>query len=82
MDSVTNGKDEKRKGPDEERAMLEFLQADWFWIVLILFFIGIHSFGGGCCGGEHQSRKKRGSDEAGGVSNFQRAACWVVNAKN
>jgi len=38
--------------------MMEFFQANWFWILLILVFIGMHSFGGGCCGGGHQSRKK------------------------
>ena len=39
--------------------MIEFLQTNWFWIALILLFVGMHSFGGGCCGGGHQSRKKK-----------------------
>ena len=30
--------------------MAEFLQNNWFWIVLVLLFVGMHSFGGGCCG--------------------------------
>ncbi len=38
---------------------MEFLLNNWFWILLIVAFIGMHSFGGGCCGSGHQSRKKK-----------------------
>lgn len=41
--------------------MAEFLQNNWFWIVLAVLFIGMHSFGGGCCGvGRHAKGKKDG----------------------
>ena len=42
--------------------MMEFLQTNWFWIALIIVFIGMHSFGGGCCGGR---RNERGKEEPG-----------------
>jgi len=38
--------------------MAEFLANNWFWVVLVLLFVGMHSFGGGCCGGGHRQRKK------------------------
>ena len=42
--------------------MFEFLQNNWFWIVLIALFVGMHSFGGGCCGPKGDRRKE---NEAG-----------------
>jgi len=50
--------------------MGEFLQNNWFWIAVFVFFILMHSSGMGCGGhGGHQhgggdERKKR--DEGGG----------------
>ena len=45
--------------------MMEFLQVNWFWIVLIIVFIGMHSFGGGCCGtGQRAGRKKEPGEKA------------------
>lgn len=38
--------------------MAEFLQDNWFWILLVVAFIGMHSFGGGCCGGGRHRREK------------------------
>ena len=33
---------------------MEFLQENWFWIVVAVFFIWMHSSGMGCCGhGSH-----------------------------
>jgi len=47
--------------------MAEFLANNWFWVVLVLLFVGMHSFGGGCCGvGRHAKRKKDGGDETDG----------------
>ncbi|MFQ5683317.1 MAG: DUF2933 domain-containing protein [Candidatus Binatia bacterium] len=37
--------------------MAEFLQNNWFWILLVLVFVGMHSFGGGCCGMGHRREK-------------------------
>ncbi len=38
--------------------MAEFLQNNWLWIVLVLVFVGMHTFGGGCCGvGRHRRGK-------------------------
>ena len=52
--------------------MIEFLQANWFWIGLIIAFVGMHSFGGGCCGaGQRAGRKKEAgktAEEAEGKS--------------
>lgn len=39
--------------------MMEFLQANWFWILLVVVFIGMHSFGGGCCGTGQRTRRKK-----------------------
>ena len=41
--------------------MAEFLQNNWFWIVLVLLFVGMHSFGGGCCGKGRHSGEKGGT---------------------
>lgn len=41
--------------------MTEFLQSNWFWILLVLF-IGMHLFGRSC-GMGRQERPKRDSDE-------------------
>ncbi|MBI2349538.1 MAG: DUF2933 domain-containing protein [Deltaproteobacteria bacterium] len=38
--------------------MPEFLANNWFWVVLVLLFVGMHSFGGGCCGVGPRQRKK------------------------
>lgn len=40
--------------------MTEFLQNNWFWLVLALF-IGMHFFGGGC--GMGHRRTKADSDQ-------------------
>ena len=29
---------------------MDFLQNNWFWIVLVVFFIWMTASGGGCCG--------------------------------
>ena len=39
--------------------MVEFLQNNWFWIALIIVFVGMHSFGGGCGGGGRKERRKK-----------------------
>jgi hypothetical protein len=41
--------------------MSEFLQTNWFWIVLIGLFIWMHSSGMGCGGHDHggDDEKKR-----------------------
>ncbi len=45
--------------------MAEFLQNNWFWIFLVLVFVGMHSFGGGCCGvGRHRPEKGGSGKEA------------------
>lgn len=45
--------------------MVEFIQNNWFWIVLVFLFLGMHSFGGGCCGmGQHAKRTKGTEKEA------------------
>lgn len=41
--------------------MAEFLQSNWLWILVVLF-IGMHLFGGGC-GMGRRHRPKTGSDE-------------------
>ncbi len=38
--------------------MAEFIQSNWFWILLVLAFVGMHAFGVGCCGGQRHSRRK------------------------
>ena len=44
--------------------MVEFLANNWFWMVLILLFVGMHSFGGGCCGAGRRREKGDVKDEA------------------
>ena len=45
--------------------MGEFLQSNWFWILLIVFFIWMHASGMGCGGhGGGDGKKKR--EEGGG----------------
>jgi hypothetical protein len=52
--------------------MGEFLQSNWLWILLIIGFVGMHSFGGGCCGIGRQRRRdsgpENGSKEEAGKS--------------
>lgn len=48
--------------------MGEFLQNNWFWIVVVLLFIGMHASGMGCCGqgrhaGRGDPRSKRDDDQ-------------------
>lgn len=43
--------------------MAEFLQSNWFWILLIFAFIGMHSLGGGCCVGKRDHRKDGSGEE-------------------
>lgn len=50
--------------------MGEFLQNNWFWIVVLVFFIWMHSSGMGCGGhGGHGSHgngdKKKGEEDKG-----------------
>lgn len=42
--------------------MGEFLQNNWFWIVVFVFFIWMHSSGMGC-GGHGGGRRHGGGDE-------------------
>ena len=44
--------------------MIEFLANNWFWMVLVLLFVGMHSFGGGCCGVGRRREKGDVKDEA------------------
>jgi len=51
----------------EKTKVTEFLQNYWFWIVswiLLLFFAGMHAFGGGCGMGHGEPRKKSSSDDS------------------
>ena len=41
--------------------MTDFLQNNWPWILLVLF-VGMHFFGGGC-GMGHRDKPKGGSDD-------------------
>ncbi len=43
--------------------MVEFIGNNWFWILLVLAFVGMHAFGMGCCGGQHHSRRKKDAPE-------------------
>jgi hypothetical protein len=46
--------------------MGEFLQNNWFWIAVIVFFIWMHSSGMGCGGhGGHGGKDKRKRGEEG-----------------
>ena len=40
--------------------MGEFLQSNWFWIVLIVFFVWIRACGMSCGGHGHRNGKGRG----------------------
>lgn len=39
--------------------MIEFLQANWFWLVLLIAIVGMHGFGGGCCGTRQRLRRNK-----------------------
>ncbi|MFQ6617954.1 MAG: DUF2933 domain-containing protein [Fidelibacterota bacterium] len=47
---------------------MDWLQSNWFWILIIIFFMGMHLFGhrghggkhGGGCGGGHRDENKSG----------------------
>ena len=43
--------------------MIEVIQSNWFWILLVLAFVGMHTLGPGCCGAGHDSRRKKGAPE-------------------
>lgn len=43
--------------------MGEFLQNNWFWLVLLGFFIWMHASGMGCCG--HGGHKHDADDKDG-----------------
>ena len=43
--------------------MVDFIENNWFWILLVLAFVGMHSLGLGCCGREHHSRRKKDVSE-------------------
>ncbi|HBA40244.1 MAG TPA: DUF2933 domain-containing protein [Deltaproteobacteria bacterium] len=43
--------------------MIEFIQSNWFWILLVLAFVGMHTLGPGCCGAGHHSRRKKEAPE-------------------
>ena len=43
---------------------MEFLQNNWFWLLLILLFVGMHGFGMGCCGARRGRRAGRKGEEA------------------
>lgn len=48
--------------------MVDFLQNNWFWIVMVIFFVWMHASGMGCGGhgghGSHGGRKnKPGEDQ-------------------
>ncbi len=43
--------------------MIEFLQANWIWVVLLIAIVGMHSFGGGCCGGGHRPPRNKASGD-------------------
>ncbi len=50
--------------------MGEFLQNNWFWIILIVFFVWMHASGMGCGGhgshGDDDEKKKREGGSASG----------------
>lgn len=43
--------------------METFLGGNWLWIVLILFMVGFHAFGGGCGMGHRRRSKDNSSDK-------------------
>lgn len=42
---------------------MEWLQQNWFWVVIAVFFVAVHFFGhgghGGGCGGGHDHSRNR-----------------------
>ena len=44
--------------------METFLGGNWFWLVLILFVVGLHAFSGGCGMGHHRRSKEDSSDKS------------------
>jgi hypothetical protein len=46
---------------------MEFLQNNWFWIAVFVFFILMHSSGMGC-GGHGGGEEKKKREEGGGAS--------------
>lgn len=53
--------------------MTEWLAGNWFWVLLIVLFVGMHAFGGGCgmghgrrAKGETSEDGKEGKGEKGG----------------
>ena len=58
---------------DKDEAMVEFLQNNWFWLALILVFVGMHSFGGGCCGGGRKEKRNKEADGKAGET--ESASC-------
>jgi hypothetical protein len=45
---------------------MEFLQNNWFWIVLVVLFVWMHASGMGCGGHSHGGEKKKKREEGGG----------------
>ena len=51
---------------------MEWINQNWFWLLIGIVFVGIHLFGhggrGGCCGGhaEHRPTDKDNSDKPQG----------------
>lgn len=43
--------------------MIEFLQANWLGVVLLIAIAGMHSFGGGCCGSGQRPRRNKAPGE-------------------
>ncbi len=43
--------------------MIDCLQNNWFWIVVFLFFIWMHSSGMGCGHGSQGDRKRKGGKD-------------------
>ena len=44
---------------------MEWLTANWFWVIVFVLFIGMHLFGHGCHGGHegHHGHKHGGEGE-------------------
>lgn len=45
---------------------MEFLQNNWFWIVVFVFFILMHASGMGCGGHRHGGGDEKKREEGGG----------------
>ncbi len=43
---------------------MEFLQNNWFWIVVVAFFVWMNVSGRGCCGPGRHERGKRDEGES------------------